>query len=621
VTDPAARLADLNADYCRLHVAKEDAFWTKMMGLADDAAQAGVEFERHELALARFLQDADRLAAVRAAREAADATGAAEDVRVGLTGWERTLEAHAIDSAEGRALFEEIVAAEGELGRSRGGMQLGYRDPDSGEAVRASSIKLRTMIDNDPDQARRKAAWEGMRSIEEHVLSHGFLDLVRRRNRLARSLGADDFYDWVVRRNEGWGKAEVFALLDELEGQTRDTARRGLEQLRGQANGLPLEPWNVGYLSRGDVTRAQDPYFPFQAAVERWGRSFAALGIDYRGAVMRLDLLDRQGKYENGFMHGPEVSWRDAGTHHRARIQFTANAIPGAVGSGATATRTLFHEGGHAAHFANVDMPAPCFGQEFAPTSPAFAEVQSMTLDSLLADADWQQRYARTLSGDAMPWELVEAGIAARQPQAAWSARAMLAVCYGEKEIYELPDDELTPERVLKLLRDVERRLLFLDNGSPRPVLSVPHLLAGESSAYYHAYTLALMGVHQTRACFMERDGHLMDNPRVGPSMRDAYWRPGNSRRTSDLIAGLTGDPLGAAAYAEHVNRTVDEALAGARAARDRSQEVPAFEGEVDLNASVEIVHGHELVASNAERGFAGLAADFSAWIAARGEG
>ena len=195
------------------------------------------------------------------------------------------------------------------------------------------------------------------------------------------------------------------------------------------------------------------------------------------------------------------------------------------------ATETLFHEGGHAAHFANVDMPAPCFAQEFAPSSVAMAETQSMLLDRLLSDADWQTRYARTVDGRAMPFTLIEKATHQGQPHAAFAVRSMLAVCYAEKAIYEIPDEELTAERVLKEVRDVERRLLFLDEGSPRPVLSVPHLLSSDSSAYYHGYVLAKMAVAQTRAFFENRDGHLTDNKRIGADLRESYWRCCNTNR------------------------------------------------------------------------------------------
>jgi oligoendopeptidase F len=33
------------------------------------------------------------------------------------------------------------------------------------------------------------------------------------------------------------------------------------------------------------------------------------------------------------------------------------------VGSGKTALETLLHEGGHAAHFANIDQASPLFSQ------------------------------------------------------------------------------------------------------------------------------------------------------------------------------------------------------------------------------------------------------------------
>jgi hypothetical protein len=59
--------------------------------------------------------------------------------------------------------------------------------------------------------------------------------------------------------------------------------------------------------SPGDTTKATDPYFPFEDAVDVWGRTFAALGINYKGSVMTLDLCDRQGKYSNGFCHWPQV--------------------------------------------------------------------------------------------------------------------------------------------------------------------------------------------------------------------------------------------------------------------------------------------------------------------------
>jgi Zn-dependent oligopeptidase len=283
------------------------------------------------------------------------------------------------------------------------------------------------------------------------------------------------------------------------------------------------------------------------------------------------------------------------------------------VGSGKRATETLFHEGGHAAHFANIDMPAPCFAQEFAPSSVAFAETQSMFLDSLLEDADWQARYAATARGEAMPFALTEKAIRMGQPYAAWGQRAMIAVCYAERAIYQIPEKELTAERVLEEIRKQERNLLFMEC-APRPALAVPHLLSGDASAYYHGYTLALMAVHQTRRFFRERDGHLMDNPRIGPDLRKKYWEPGNSRRFPDFVRGLTGREVSPAALADRVNLSADDAVKEAKAAVARAASVPSHEGPIELDARIRVIHGRQEIANTSE-GFAPAAAAFSRWI------
>jgi hypothetical protein len=46
--------------------------------------------------------------------------------------------------------------------------------------------------------------------------------------------------------------------------------------------------------------------------------------------------------------------------------------------------------------------------QERAPTSVAYAENQSMFLDSLAGDGAWLGRYAVSRQGEVMPWSVVE---------------------------------------------------------------------------------------------------------------------------------------------------------------------------------------------------------------------
>ena len=604
-------LRSLQDEFLQLHSTKEDLFWSAKMGMVDDTEAAQKALSAAEIGMNRFLQNPDALRHLRDLQATGEGTAAQRRV---LGGWLALFAANCIESPEARSLSEEIVVLEGELQRVRGGMKLGFIDPATGAFEAAGSNKLALMLRNDADPSRRRAAYEGLRSIETFVLENGFLDVVRKRTQLGRMLGHADYYAWRVHTVERMTKDELFGALDDLAARTAERSRAELASFAQRHGDGALDPWNFLFHRAGKLAAALDPYFGIGPAVRRWGRSFAGLGVKFRGATLTLDLVDRVGKYENGFMHGPGVAFNDAGTWRPARINFTANAVRGAVGSGLRATETLFHEGGHAAHFSNIESDAPCFAQEFAPTSVAYAETQSMFMDSLLDDADWRSRYLTDGDGHAIPQALIEEAIAESQPMRSWDVRAMLTIPMAERRLYEMSDEALEPVAVLAMFRAVETELQGLSAGT-RPVLAVPHLLAGEASAYYHGYVMAEMAVHQTRAFFLERDGHIVDNPRVGPDLARHYWSPGNAQTFNETLRALTGSALSADAIVANCNLSVEEAVERGRAAIAKLPSIAMHSGPIDLDVAVRLVHGREVIGSTEGSSFEHLADAFDAWI------
>jgi len=524
-------------------------------------------------------------------------------------------------------LRAECTAIEDALNDARNKtFALGFANPLAGGAFEeASSVQLRTKMRTSADEATRKAAWEGLRSIGPFVLGAGLCDMVKLRNAMARKLGYEDFYDYKVKQAEGFGKATLFGILDTLKDGSDALLAKARAALAADKGAGALEPWNTGFLMAGDVEAALDPYFPFEKSLEAWGRCFARLGIDYQGATMVLDLLERKGKYSNGFCHWPQPAWRKPdGSWQPSATNFTSLADPASVGSGKTALTTLMHEAGHAAHFANIDMPSPLFSQERAPTSVAYAENQSMFLDSLVSDSAWRAKYAKSRAGEPLPWALHEAELRATHPYGVFALRAMLAVPYFEKALYELPDDEVTPAAVAALADRVEAEV---QGGlAARPLLSVPHIISDEASCYYHGYVLAEMSVHQTRAHFLRGGNAIVDNKAVGASLTEAYWRPGNSKPFLGLVEGLTGAPLTGAAWIASLEEDLeakvgaektdyDAAIAAAAAAAPATG--PAE--EVRLNMRVVVKDGDELIAdSEADGGFLAVCAKFEAYVAER---
>eukprot|EP00998_Keelungia_sp_KM082_P007964 NODE_414_length_1972_cov_64.067751_g407_i0.p1 GENE.NODE_414_length_1972_cov_64.067751_g407_i0~~NODE_414_length_1972_cov_64.067751_g407_i0.p1 ORF type:complete len:644 (+),score=174.10 NODE_414_length_1972_cov_64.067751_g407_i0:29-1933(+) len=604
-------VSEFSLRYEQLHKAFEDNFWATKMNLAGCSGKAltdtKVEYES-------WLSDINNLQRVRTEKQKPDLTDADKHV---LNIMEKTFQCYLIEDRAAKALRDDTTRLETELEESRGNMDLGYTDPKTNQHVTKSSVQLRTLMSTNPEESVRKAAYEGLVSIGPFV-AEKFVDIVKKRNQFAKSLGYVDFYDYKVTQAEGFNKERLFTILDDLEEQTRSlmqAARAALAKSKGED---ALQAWNQSYAQAGEVAAKQDPYFPFSKAVDAWARTFGALGIKYKNATMNLDLLDRQGKYSNGFCHWPQPAWRKPdGTWVPSTTNFTSLATPGAVGSGKTALATLLHEGGHAAHFANIDQPSPFFSQERAPTSVAYAECQSMFLDSLIGDADWLVRYACAEDGTPMPWELVQEAVEATHAYKVFGLRAMIAVPYFEKALYELPEEEVTVERVLQLEKETEEKIQ--GGPCPRPLLSVPHILSDESACYYHGYVLATMGVFQTRAHFLNKYGSLADNPKIGPDLTNAYWRPGNSAQYLDLVERLTGAPLQAKPWVDVLRVSTADKIALEKkkyeAGLKAGPSIPPGQ-QPDLDMAIRLVHGDEVIATSTDGPWADSLKKFEAFCA-----
>mmetsp|Transcript_32410 Transcript_32410/g.49284 ORF Transcript_32410/g.49284 Transcript_32410/m.49284 type:complete len:667 (+) Transcript_32410:82-2082(+) len=609
---------EVNSEYEQLHRAFELQFWGTKMNLSDPSYSVD-ELTKTKGEMESFLADETKLAHT---RELLSETNIDSTTAKTLKMFERTFGCYIMESEIAKKLRSEATKIEGQLESARNSMVLGATIDGNFEEM--SSVGLRSKLRVDPKEEVRKACWEGLNKIGDFVTENGFVELVKKRNTMAKSLGYLDYYDYKVTQAEGFGKEELFKILDTLEKGSRPIMEKARMQFSAEKGGISsLEPWNVSFFMAGDVTRKMDPYFPFEKSVEQWGRSFAAMNISYRGASMDLDLLDRKKKYSNGFCHWPQPAWvKPDGTWQPAQTHFTSLADPSAVGSGLTGLTTLMHEAGHAAHFANIEMPSPLFSQERAPTSVPYAELQSMFLDSLVGDAAWRAKYAISRDGQTIPWDIVREDIEGSHPYKVFALRAMIAVPYFEKQLYEMDEEDLSAESIKELANKVETEI---QGGlSARPLLSVPHLLSDEASCYYHGYVLAEMAVHQTRDFVLKRDGYIVDNPSIGPLLTEAYWRPGNSEPFLDLVKECTGSSLTGDAWIAALEQDLEDLLKEEKEAYDQTRAECMNKdnsNNIDLDMRIRIVDGDAVLADTEEDGsFLATCAKFEKYVRGRYE-
>lgn len=598
---------DFNQAYLKLHIPKEELFWTTYMGTEKNPDA----LEKAESLLKTFASNPENLKQARAALKNATS----KDDRVALEGWVRFFEANAIENEEARKLQLELIEAEAALFQKRGKLEFKYRDRE-GKTHTGSTNVLSVNVSTSADETVRKTSHDALLELEQWVLANGFIEQVKLRNRFARALGFPNYFACKLMKNEGLTIEDLDTIFVPFEKATREKCFSENARLAREKGESAILAHNLLFSAMGDVAAEIDPYFPFSKSMARWGLSFWRLGIRFRGAKLTLDLLDRKGKYENGFMHGPGPCYFDQGKWIPARINFTSNATPNQVGNGRRGLDTFFHEGGHAAHFSNILQPSPCFSQEFPPTSMAYAETQSMFCDSLVEDADWQKRYAHDRQGNPISDALMKKQIEVTQPLRAFRERSILVVPIFEKRLYELPESELTPERITKLMRDTEKEVFGLPGGAPRPLLAIPHLLSESGACSYQGYLLANMAVYQTRDYFMKRYGSLTDQSAIGKEIAEKYWAPGNAMTHAETVKNLTGKRLSGDALARLCNASNEETWAESLAmiaVTDKNPPVGTLE-DVDLDAEIRVVHGNEVIAET-KTSFAQMARDFEAWI------
>jgi hypothetical protein len=604
----------INQDYLQIHRKEGELFWLTHTGQSDehDAQRAAGLARKTFLADSRLLaQTREHLARVEATQQSAE-----RDALVsGLRGWVAAFEGNAMGSERASTLLAELIAMDADLFAHRQAYKM-HHIGASGRTEEASPAALRSNLASNPDEASRKSSHEALSGLERWVLENGFLEIVAKRNELARELGYRDFFDYRLRTNSGMSPEQLFAIFDEFERNTRNTHFASMDRLVSEYGDEVLQPHNLPFRVRGGAALKADAYFPFSKALERWAESFRRLGVSYRGARIEIDLLDRPGKFTTGFCASPVASYHDdTNGWVPADVRFTSTARPQQAGAGLRGINVLFHEAGHAAHFSNVALNSPCFSHGFAPTTPAYLEAQAKFFEALPGDPCWIRRYARNADGEPMPDEMIRERVESNRAFLAYNERRDLVPTYFEQALYAMDDAERTTESVLDLERSLTQRMLGVSSNTVY-VLGMPHPLYHDMAVYYHGYLLAKMATSQTRAYLTRTLGYIVDNPEVGPLLVKHCWSAGNSLTLDQTLRNMTGEGLTSAYLADECNRSSQEAWALAQEAIERTDRALAAQAEAggDLDASISIVHGAQCIATN-EESLPAMYATFEAWI------
>lgn len=112
------------------------------------------------------------------------------------------------------------------------------------------------------------------------------------------------------------------------------------------------------------------------------------------------------------------------------------------------------------------------------------------------------------------------------------------------------------------------------------------------------------MSVHQTREHFLRTQGEIVDNPKIGPAITEAYWRPGNSSNFLDLVQSLTGKPLSGAAWVHELLEPIEEKIKNEKEAYEKAvRSGKRVHGDLDLGMRIRITDGDAVIADSKDDG------------------
>ncbi|MBD0329035.1 MAG: hypothetical protein ICV64_02910 [Thermoleophilia bacterium] len=440
--------------------------------------------------------------------ETARAVGAAVDGDV-RTRWLWRFACEGYLGERTKAHEERVAALEAELVTEVDGEPIPFR-------------MLRPAIANEPDRARRRRLEEARSAlVEAHLVP---LQLERQREAFAgaRALGADSYLE-LYRDRLGVELDRLAEQCRALLDETESLWLRAGDRLFRERVGVGLEEaerWDVPRVQRAPTWDGQFPGTAMTAALEA---TLAELGIDLRAQEnVRLDIEHRPRKSPRAFCAPIEVP---------SRVMLVIQPI-----GGADDWFALFHEAGHAEHFAHAS--AELSFEERRLGDDAVTEGWAALLERLVRDPAWLTRRLDFSRPEDFAREEAATEL--------WYLRRYCAKLLYELELHASDEPERLRDRYVELLTDA----LEIAPSASDFVGDV------DPGFYASSYLRSWAFEAQLRDFLRDEFGSRWFARREAGGLLRELWSLGQRPTAEELLADATGQTLEMAAAAERIRES-----------------------------------------------------------------
>jgi hypothetical protein len=377
---------------------------------------------------------------------------------------------------------------------------------------------LRVELSNEPDRARRQRLEEVRRALADEHLNPVYLDAARIDREAVAQLGAPNYYE--LYRRFGYRLDELAAECAELLDATERTWEQAADRAFRARLGIGLadaRAWDVPRLFRAPEW---DESFPSDRMLPALRSTLGDLGVDLDAqANVHLDLERRPGKIPRAFCAPIEVP---------NRVMLVIQPI-----GGRDDWEALFHEAGHAEHFAHTRADLPMEARHLG--DMAVTEGWAMLLQHLVAEPAWLQRrldvprVAQLANEGAM--------------QLLYFVRRYAAKLLYEIEFFQADDPVSMRPRYVELLTDA----------SKIPASPENYLGDIDGGFYVTGYLRSWAFEAQLRDFLRGEFGNAWFARREAGDLLRELWSLGQGPTADALLRDVTGAQLEMAAVADRI--------------------------------------------------------------------
>ena len=411
-----------------------------------------------------------------------------------------------------------------------------YRPTINGQKITMSDIY--TIMTTESDIDRRRAAYRASKQVGA-VIIHDFLELVRVRNRAARSLGFDNYHTMaIVTGEQDIGELDaIFAQLDRLTDKPFIELKAELDVILARQYGIEpaaLLPWHYHnpFFQRTPLVYELDldAYYKGRDVKELAERYYAGVGLPVDDILARSDLYDREDKYPHAFSHDID---RRGDVRILCNLQDTERWM-----------ETILHELGHAVYSKYHDPSEPWLLRE--PAHSFTTEAIAMLFGRLSRNAAWM----RAMLGLSERQEKRIDKVSSKylQFQQILFARWAMVMYDFEKQLYANPDQDLDG-----LWWDLVERYQHIRQ-PPAPMTAgwASKLHFTTAPCYYHNYMLGELLASQLHDHIIgevlglesDRNVSYVGDKRIGDYLRENVLEPGARYHWNEMIRRATGERL-----------------------------------------------------------------------------